>query len=90
MAEAHETNIFRVKGVSADLRWGYHKVATLNGWTVEGKPGAWTLTAALSEVDDYRLSQRPLVIVTPAGWTWQVHALQITDRALMASIGPKE
>ncbi len=90
MAEATEINTFRINGVSAELKWEYHKVATLTGWKVEGKPGAWRLSASLQDVDDYRLSQRPLVIVTPNGWTWRVLELQITDQALTASIGPKE
>lgn len=72
------------------LRWGYRTAATLGAWTVEGVPGAWTLTAAVVQQDDFAVSQRPLLIVTPNGWRWPVETLQIADGTLTASVSPQE
>lgn len=84
------SNSLRVAGVAAELHWGYHKAATLSGWAVTGSPGAWVLTATIRELDDFKVSQRPLMVVTPNGWRWPVQTLQITDGTLTASLGPKE
>lgn len=77
-----------IKGAAAELRWGYHRAAALGAWSVTGAPGDWTLTATIFDVDDYRVSQRPLYVVTPNGWTWPVNTLQIADGTLTASIRP--
>jgi len=83
------SNVLAIRGASAELRWGYHKAARLGAWTVAGTAGAWTFTAAIVEHDAFKVSQRPLLVVTPNGWRWVVHTLQITGGALTASILPE-
>lgn len=85
-----ERNAFHLKGAAAILRWGYRTAATLGAWTVEGAPGAWTLTAVVQQQDDFAVSQRPLTIVTPNGWRWPVETLQIAEGTLTASVRPQE
>jgi hypothetical protein len=83
-------NTFRIAGQAAELRWGYATAATLGAWAVAGAQGDWTFTATIVTHDTFRVSQRPLKVVTPNGWRWPVLSLQITDRTLTASIGPTE
>lgn len=83
-------NDLRVKGAAAELRWGYHRAATLGAWSVGGTPGAWTFTATVVEADTFRVSQRPLKVVTPNGWHWPVFTLQMTGTSLTAVVGPME
>ena len=83
------SNVLAIRGASAELRWGYHKAARLGAWTVQGKPGEWAFSAAIVEHDAFKVSQRPLLIVTPNGWRWVVNTLQITGGALTASIHPE-
>lgn len=82
-------NAIAIKGVAAELRWGYHIAATLRAWAVGGVPGAWTFTATIVQKNGFMVSKRPLFIVTPNGWQWPVETLQITDDALMATLSPQ-
>ena len=83
-------NTCAVRGAAAELRWGYAKAATLRDWSVAGAPGAWTFTATIVDDDTFRVSQRPLQVITPNGWTWAVGTLQIAGRTLTASLIPQE
>jgi len=84
-------NVFSIKGLSAELKWSYHLVASLGAWSVSGAHGAFTFTASIvaSDLtqDDFRLSQR-LEVVTPNGWRWIVEpdTLQIAGATLTALI----
>jgi len=47
------------------------------------------LTAQIVSVDEFRMQQRPLVVVVPAGraeWRWSVTDLQISGTTLTASV----
>lgn len=81
-----ERNVTNVKGAAAELRWGYAVAATLGAWTVAGMPGAWMFTATVLSQDDFRVSQRPLAVVTPNGWRWPVKTLQIAGGSVHASL----
>ena len=85
-----ERNVTSVTGAAAELRWGYACAASLGAWSVAGEPGAWTFTATVLSKDDFRVSQRPLLVVTPNGWRWPVTTLQIAGGTLTASLSPQE
>jgi hypothetical protein len=46
-----------IEGLSAVVRFGYQKAATLGRWRVEGE---W-LTAAVLDCDGFRITQSPLI-----------------------------
>lgn len=79
-----------IRGAAAVLKWGYTTAASLGAWSVAGTPGSWTFTATVISKDDFRLSQRPLEVVTPNGWHWTILTLQIAGPTLTASIAPSE
>jgi len=85
-----ERNTYHIRGAAAEVRWGFRLAATLGPWTVDGLPGAWTFSAVVLEHDDFRVSQRPLTVVTPNGWRWPVTTLQIAGTTLTASVSPQE
>lgn len=67
-------------------------MATLTDLVIAGAPGAWVLTASVREVDAFRVSQRPLIVVTSNGcrWTVQPDTLQMMAGTLTASLSPEE
>ena len=82
-----------VTGVTADLRWGYHRAGTLRAWTVTKSDEIWSLTATVVSADAFRVAQRPLVLVAPhahGAWRWPVVELQIAGASLTATLGPPE
>lgn len=81
-----EKNVTSIKGAAAELRWGYAIAAALGAWSVAGDPGAWTFTATVLSQDDFKVSQRPLIVVTPNGWRWPVKTLQIAGGSMHASL----
>lgn len=79
------------RGPSALVRWGYHPAATLGAWEITSDhAGGGSLSAQIETQDAYRVSQRPLTLVTPNGWTWSIATLQIADGALSATLAPLE
>jgi hypothetical protein len=79
-----------ITGEQGQLRWGYTTAATVHPWTLIKADGQWTLSGTLASVDHFRVTQRPLVFVTPNAWRWPVEELQMTDATLTARLGPKE
>ena len=57
-----------IKGEGAEVRWSYHKAATLGAWTLSGDK----LTATIASSDPFKLAQTPLTFVVrwPQGHTW--------------------
>ena len=78
------------KGLAGEVRWVYLPAVTFGPWSFvpsDGKTG--TLTAQIVSVDEFRMQQRPLVVVVPAGraeWRWSVTDLQISGTTLTASV----
>jgi len=84
-----------VRGVSGELRWGYHTAALVRQWTATRGQAGWSLEGTLLDARLGRLSQRPLVFEAPLAngrvWRWPILALQITGAsAFSAVLGPKE
>jgi hypothetical protein len=64
----------RVQGDAAELRWGHYKAATLGAWAIADQ----ALTARLTQVDAFRITQRPLELVV-RGQRWAVEQLEVID-----------
>jgi hypothetical protein len=77
-------------GHEGQIRWVYLPAIVFGPWRYEsnGQNGG-TLTAQIVSRDEFRVSQRPLVAVVPAGraeWRWSVTDLQINGTELVASL----
>lgn len=82
-----------IRGPSGELRWGYHTAGTIGPWMITREAGALQLTATVTEMNAFRISQRPLAFVVPHSqgvWRWPMLELQIQDGALTARLGPME
>lgn len=81
-------------GHAGEVRWSYHRAASLGAWTLKADGDAIALTAAVRHMDVYRISQRPVTFVVPRqkgpAWCWPITSLQIADGTLSASLGPQE
>lgn len=74
-----------VRGVAAKILWGYQQAATLGSWTVEDR----ALSATVTHVDTFRVSQSPLTFVVGA-MRRPLEGLQIAGGTLTARLGPQE
>lgn len=74
-----------IRGVTARILWGYHHAATLGSWTVD----AHALTATVTDVDTFRVSQSPLTFVVGV-MRRPIEGLQIAGGTLTARLGPQE
>lgn len=86
-------NSLRMTGPDGELRHGYFHAATLGAWSFVGGSSGGVFTAAVSDVDAFRVSQDPLRVVVPVGqsfYRWTVKSLQIEGAALTAELGEKE
>lgn len=83
-------NHIAVRGVSGEVRWAYHRAASLGPWTLDGGH----LTASIADGDAFRLSQQPLTFVVrrPGGalWTWPIVDLTVDGAALRATVSTQE
>jgi hypothetical protein len=91
-----------LRGPRAAIKWGgYRDAATLSAWAItrardERGQVRWTLQAALTRVDQFVLSQRPLLFVAPRTgrvggfWLWPVQEMQIGTTTVRANLGPPE
>jgi hypothetical protein len=83
-----------ITGVIGTINWHYYTAAAIHGYTVtRAETGEWSLTATVVLSDAFKLSQRPLTFVAPhdkGEWRWPIQALQLTEGALRASLGPPE
>jgi hypothetical protein len=79
-------------GQEGAIVWGYHTAAVCGAWTVARSPqGAWTLQAAITRADAYRLRQGPLTFLAPrrgGSFTWPVLAVTVGAGTLSAALGP--
>jgi hypothetical protein len=87
-------NHIHVRGTGAEVRWGYHRAATLGSWTMQSGPTGATVTAQVASVDAFKVSQRPLTFTVPRPkgltWSWPILTLQISGSECTASLGPQE
>ena len=77
------------RGHQGQIRWVYLPAVTFGPWSYYGEKGRGTLTAQIVSCDEYRVQQRPLVAVVPAGraeWRWAVSDLQISGTTLTAQL----
>jgi hypothetical protein len=61
MAVTGARHRFVIEGVAATVRLGYQQAATLGAWKVEGD----AVTAAVTTVDGFRITQTPLTLEIP-------------------------
>lgn len=81
-----------LKGVKGQIKWHYHVAAHINGYTVTcSKPDRkWALRATVTQADEFRLSQEPLVFVAPhqgGEWRWPIEKLDRDGSTVAASLG---
>lgn len=76
---------YTIRGMTAEIRWGYRRVARLGSWTLE----SGQLTATVLEQDAFGVSQSPLTVIIGQAIR-PIHGLQISGWTLTASIGPQE
>jgi hypothetical protein len=81
----------RMAGSHGEVRWGYHRAATVTTWSLE-----WgILQAALAEADPIRLAQRPLAfVVSNAGtgrpdFSRELLNVVVRGATLTARLGPR-
>jgi hypothetical protein len=81
-----------LRGLAAQVKWGYRVAASLGPWELAMESHGGTLTAAVVSSDACAVSQRPLIfeVSRPKGqrWVWPIESLQIKDGRLTASVGP--
>lgn len=78
-----------ISGTSGTVKWSYLPAIVFGPWSYEGEGSQGTLTAQIVSCDEYRLQQRPLTAVVPAGrveWRWTVLDLQISGTTLRATV----
>jgi len=79
-------------GVDGVVSWGYYRAATVGPWTAEKGESGWSLTATVTEMDTFRVSQRPLTFVAShakGAWRWPIESLEIQGASLSAMLGPR-
>ena len=82
-------NALHIKGPEGQVRWVYLPAITFGPWKFDGDFQSGTLHAQIVSRDDFRMQQRPLVVVVPVGraqWRWSVADLQINGTELVASV----
>lgn len=77
-----------IRGLHGEVRWAYHRAATVGAWTLTGE----SLTATVETYDAFAVSQQPLTFVAgPNGsWKWKLATLQVADGTLTATLDPQE
>jgi hypothetical protein len=85
-----------ITGIHGAVRWSYFTAAAIHGYslTPHGSPpgSEWLLSAHVTDVDAFKLAQRPLIFVAPhnkGAIRWPVLALELAGdgRRLTARLG---
>jgi hypothetical protein len=79
-----------ITGAAAKLQWGSADAAALGPWSVNGEPGAWKFSAEIISSNSFRIAQKPLTVLVPNGWRWDVLEMTVNGRTLAATISPRE
>lgn len=84
------SNTLRFAGHAGEIRWAYHKAADLSAWEIGPDTNGLKLTATVTNMDAFRVSQRPLTfhVPRPSGtpWVWGITSLQISGSSLSAEL----
>lgn len=79
-----------ISGTAAEVRWGYHRAARLESYTLTAQGATGTVTGTVTEADAFKLAQPDLTfrIVRQNGpaWSYPVHSLHVADGTLTASV----
>lgn len=75
--------------MAGEVRWSYLTAVVFGEYCVEGS----TLTGKVVSVDDYRVTQCPLVAVVNVGLRqrvkWSIKSLQVSGDTVTAVLGPR-
>jgi hypothetical protein len=86
----------RIRGTAASILWGYRPAAVLKTWAIARVKNQWTLVATIERIEPFMIRQRPLLFTAPRErardgmWAWGVDSVQLSDRSLIAKLGPPE
>ena len=81
-----------LRGATGEVRWVYLPAVVFGPWRIETGEES-TLTGSLVSVDDYRVTQSPLVAVVNVGrqrLTWPIKDVQISGETVTAVLGPRQ
>lgn len=77
------------KGHHGQVVWVYLPAMSFGPWSYVGDGKSGTFTAQVISRDEFRMQQRPLMVVVPTArsdWRWAITDLQITDTTLTAAV----
>lgn len=80
-----------LRGATGEIRWVYLPAVTFGPWRIESEQDI-TLVGTVASVDDYRITQGPLVAVVQLGRSqvrYPVLDLQIDGQRVTARLGPR-
>jgi hypothetical protein len=82
----------QIRGVTAELQWGYHRAGTVRNWTAVRGESGWHLTGTLTDINTFALQQRLVFEVQHrlGVWRWPVLEVLSTGASFTAMLGPKE
>jgi hypothetical protein len=85
---------FSLAGQAAEIRWAYHRAASLGPWRLSAGGSDGTLTATVIEADTFKLSQPALTLRIPrqngSVWSYPIQSLHIADGTLTARVSTQE
>lgn len=83
-----------LRGLQAELRWGYSSVASVGAWTMVTDLTGGDVTGTVVQSDEFGVSQAPLRFVVPRpmglSWVWPVETLTLAGDVLTARVGLPE
>jgi hypothetical protein len=83
-----------VSGQAGEVRWGWHRAATVGAWRIHPhETGLPVLDATVQDVNAFAVTQQPLRFVArhPGGvWIWPMVTHEFAGTTLTARLGPRE
>ena len=83
----------RLHGGEATISWAWHTAAVCSSWHMHRHQHGWTVRAAVTRADAFKLHQRPLLFNVPRKggyWCWPVQTVTVEGAHLTAALGPME
>ncbi len=81
-------------GQAAEVRWGYHRAASLGPWSLTADAAGGDLSAEVRSADHARVSQQPLALVVlrqnGRPLVWPIVSLHIAGDRLTGRVGLQE
>lgn len=77
------------QGPTGQVRWGYLPALTFGSWRFEGGNTGTITTSQVLDCDEFRIEQRPLVVIVPMGraeWRWSVESLSRSGDTLTLGV----